>query len=176
MAAALQEAILGWAALVVTGCGLHSPQGSNTSMLAFRRDWCHGLCALWTTGPVRLCKRVSQKLVSILLLTTGKRTLPFQTDCWQGNSSVRILPKLRKLVGVQSVLCVLSWLTKSGRKKIGHKRLSSSNPLYFFAGCVHTIIGIGETHSALQHIVGHSKPRSCVSHLLAWWHLFLEES
>lgn len=33
------------------------------------------------TGPVRLCRSVSQKLESILLLTTGKRTLPFQVDC-----------------------------------------------------------------------------------------------
>lgn len=38
------------------------------------------------------------------------------------------------------------------------------------------VTGIGEANSALQHIVCHDKPSSCISHLLACQHLLLEES
>lgn len=82
------------------------------------------------TSPVRLCKEVPQKLVSVLLLTTLKRMLPLQVSCSLGDFSVRIWPKLiEKYVedGVPNVLCP-ERARKIWKNKTWRKRSSSAAP------------------------------------------------
>lgn len=75
-------------------------------------------------------------------------------------------------VGVQIILCVLSQLVRSGKTELGQELAFLYAP-YFVATFVHTVKGIGEANSALQHVVYCNK---CVSHLLARQHLLLQEN
>lgn len=127
--------------------------------------------------PVRLCRRVSQKFWAF---TDGYReeNFTFPGRLLTGQFPYKGVIKTQKICGSWSPDCpvCLELTHKAWTNKIGHRRLSSSKPLYFFAGFVHAVTGIGETHSALHHIVGHNKASSCVSPLLAWQHLLLEGS
>lgn len=78
---------------------------------------------------------------------------------------------------LESRLSCVSWASSQGLEKQNlTQEVIFLHAPYFFAAFVHMVTGIGETNSALQDIVHHSKPCSSVSHLLAWQCVLLEES